>query len=69
MCGRLQAHTTEHAFYVTKRKLRKAFGRKWRKIFTKIEKEPIGSGCIAQVILNVNMTKKQFYKYFLNELS
>ena len=49
MCARLHNSTRQHAFYITKRKLRKAFGKKWRRIFEKIEKVPIGSGCIAQV--------------------
>ena len=49
MCTRLHDSTRQHAFYITKRKLRKAFGKKWRRIFEKIEKVPIGSGCIAQV--------------------
>ncbi len=48
--SKLHRHTKIHSWYITKIKLRKAFGKNWKKIFVKIEKKPIGSGCIAQVI-------------------
>ena len=38
-----------HSWYMTKRKLKKAFGKRWQEIFVHIEKTTIGSGCIAQV--------------------
>ena len=46
---KLHSSTRRHSWFTTKRKLRKAFGKRWREIFIKIDRKPIGSGCIAQV--------------------
>ena len=46
---KLHNHTSVHSWYMTKKKLRKAFGKRWRLLFEKFEKEPIGSGCVGQV--------------------
>lgn len=46
---KLHSSTRRHSWFMTQRKLRKAFGKRWREIFVKIEKKPVGSGCIAQV--------------------
>ncbi len=50
MFSKLHASTKEHSWFMTKQKLRKAFGKNWRKIFLKLDRKPSGSGCIAQVI-------------------
>ncbi len=47
--SKLHDQTQEHSWYYTKQKLKKAFGKNWRKIFAKIERKPVGSGCVAQV--------------------
>ena len=47
--SKLHSQTQKHSWYWTKQKLRKAFGKNWKKIFAKIERKPVGSGCIAQV--------------------
>lgn len=46
-----QLHTKvkPHSWYTTRRKLRKAFGKNWTKIFVAVDRKPVGSGCIAQV--------------------
>ena len=49
--SKLHASTKEHSWFMTKQKLKKAFGKNWRKIFLKLDPKPAGSGCIAQVIL------------------
>ena len=47
--SRLHDDSRTHSWKMTKRKMKKAFGKRWKEIFVKLEKEPIGSGCIAQV--------------------
>ncbi|XP_066286237.1 uncharacterized aarF domain-containing protein kinase 2-like isoform X1 [Branchiostoma lanceolatum] len=49
--SRLHVHVKPHSWFFTKRRLHRAFGKNWRKIFVKFEnmRRPIGSGCIAQV--------------------
>ncbi|KAI8507659.1 putative aarF domain-containing protein kinase 2 [Branchiostoma belcheri] len=49
--SRLHVHVKPHSWFFTKRRLQRAFGKNWRKIFVKFEnmRKPIGSGCIAQV--------------------
>ncbi|XP_035681339.1 uncharacterized aarF domain-containing protein kinase 2-like isoform X1 [Branchiostoma floridae] len=49
--SRLHVHVKPHSWFFTKRRLQRAFGKNWRKIFVKFEnmRRPIGSGCIAQV--------------------
>lgn len=47
--SKLHNQTQKHSWYWTKQKLRKAFGKNWKKIFAKIERKPVGSGCVAQV--------------------
>ncbi|XP_074650413.1 putative aarF domain-containing protein kinase 2 [Tubulanus polymorphus] len=47
----LHRRTTPHSWYYTKRKLKKAFGNRWKEILIKFEdkENPVGSGCVAQV--------------------
>ena len=47
--SKLHDHTRVHSWVITKQKLRKAFGKRWRMLFEKFEQVPIGSGCIGQV--------------------
>ena len=47
--SKLHSQTQHHSWYWTKQKLKKAFGKNWKKIFARIDREPVGSGCIAQV--------------------
>ena len=47
--AKLHSHTRVHSWYLTQAKLKKAFGKNWQQIFAKVEKRPVGSGCIAQV--------------------
>ncbi|XP_014669848.1 PREDICTED: uncharacterized aarF domain-containing protein kinase 2-like [Priapulus caudatus] len=49
--ARLQRSVKPHSWYFTKQRLRRAFGKNWRKILVKFDnnRNPIGSGCIAQV--------------------
>ena len=47
--ARLHNSTHSHSWTLTKKKLRQAFGHKWRDLFVYIDKKPVGSGCIAQV--------------------
>lgn len=47
----LQRRTKPHSWKFTKVRLEQAFGRKWRDIFVRFDndRQPVGSGCIAQV--------------------
>ena len=54
----LHVRTIVHPWRVSKRKLRKAFGKRWREILVRVHKKPIGSGCIAQVYYEVNFIIK-----------
>lgn len=47
--SRLHVHVRPHSWAHTKVCLRRAFGEHWRQLFLFDSKEPIGSGCIAQV--------------------
>lgn len=49
--SKLHRKARVHSWYYTRKELQKAFGKKWRKVFLKFEnnRQPIGSGCIAQV--------------------
>lgn len=47
--SRLHVHVRPHSWTHTKVCLRRAFGEHWRQLFIFDSKEPIGSGCIAQV--------------------
>lgn len=49
--SRLQRCVQPHSWHFTKYRLKKAFGPNWRKIFVKFDnnREPIGSGCVAQI--------------------
>lgn len=49
--SQLQRKVKAHSWYFTKHRLKRAFGKNWRKILVKFDnnREPIGSGCIAQV--------------------
>jgi len=49
--AKLQRRTTAHSWFYTKRSLERAFGPYWKCIFVKFDnnKEPVGSGCCAQV--------------------
>ncbi|CAL4062816.1 unnamed protein product, partial [Meganyctiphanes norvegica] len=49
--SRLQRSVQPHSWHFTKYRLSKAFGPNWRKIFVKFDnnREPIGSGCVAQI--------------------
>ena len=46
---KLHSHTRLHSWFMTRRKLTKAFGPRWKDLFVTFERKPIGSGCIAQV--------------------
>ena len=48
--SKLHTRATEHAWSVTKSNLEKAFGERWTDVLLLIDENPIGSGCIAQVI-------------------
>lgn len=50
--AKLQRRTIAHSWFYTKRSLERAFGPYWKCIFVKFDnnKEPVGSGCCAQVI-------------------
>ncbi|KAK2165593.1 hypothetical protein LSH36_48g06022 [Paralvinella palmiformis] len=45
----LHVRTMVHSWSTTKKRIRKAFGKRWREILVRIHKKPVGSGCIAQV--------------------
>ncbi|XP_033889395.3 uncharacterized aarF domain-containing protein kinase 2 isoform X1 [Acipenser ruthenus] len=47
--SRLHVRVQPHSWAHTKRCLRKAFGEDWRSLFQFESKEPVGSGCVAQV--------------------
>ncbi|XP_041111197.1 uncharacterized aarF domain-containing protein kinase 2 isoform X2 [Polyodon spathula] len=47
--SRLHVGVQPHSWAHTKRCLRKAFGEDWRRLFQFESKEPVGSGCVAQV--------------------
>eukprot|EP00049_Salpingoeca_infusionum_P010129 m.171544 g.171544 ORF g.171544 m.171544 type:complete len:558 (+) comp14552_c0_seq3:726-2399(+) len=47
-CSRLHASVRTHTLAETEDALKRAFGEEWKSIF-RIEDEPIGSGCVAQV--------------------
>lgn len=49
--AKLQRRTTAHSWFYTTRSLERAFGPYWKCIFVKFDnnKEPVGSGCCAQV--------------------
>ncbi|XP_067855772.1 uncharacterized aarF domain-containing protein kinase 2 [Heptranchias perlo] len=47
--SKLHVHVTPHPWDYTKYSMKRAFGEGWRSIFQIENKEPIGSGCIAQV--------------------
>lgn len=51
--SKLHSNTSVHSWYMTKKKLRLAFGKRWRMLFEKFEQEPIGSGCVGQVCIAV----------------
>ena len=48
--SKLHTRATEHAWSVTKSNLEKAFGERWADVLLLMDENPIGSGCIAQVI-------------------
>lgn len=47
--SRLHVRVRPHAWAHTKQCLRRAFGEEWRRVFVFESKEPVGSGCVAQV--------------------
>jgi len=47
----LHVRTMVHSWSTTKKRIRKAFGKRWREILVRIHKKPVGSGCIAQVCM------------------
>ncbi|XP_057182926.1 uncharacterized aarF domain-containing protein kinase 2 [Triplophysa rosa] len=47
--SRLHVRVKPHAWAHTKECLRRAFGEGWRQMFVFDSKEPVGSGCVAQV--------------------
>ncbi|XP_061825378.2 uncharacterized aarF domain-containing protein kinase 2 isoform X1 [Nerophis lumbriciformis] len=47
--SRLHVKVRPHPWAHTKQCLRRAFGEQWRKVLTFQSKEPVGSGCVAQV--------------------
>ena len=47
--SRLHNTTHLHSWTLTKKRLRHAFGPRWRDLIVYINKKPVGSGCIAQV--------------------
>ena len=49
--SKLHTKVKPHSWYITRKKLTKAFGKNWTKIFIAVDRKPIGSGCIAQVII------------------
>ena len=55
--SKLQRHVEAHSFSYTKYKLKKYFGKHWRKAIKYLEQKPLGSGCVAQV----RPQKKQIY--------
>jgi aarF domain-containing kinase len=49
--AKLQRRTRAHSWFYTERSLERAFGPYWKSIFVKFDnnKQPVGSGCCAQV--------------------
>lgn len=47
--SKLHVHVQPHSWAYTKQCLRRAFGEGWGRLFVFEGKEPIGSGCVAQV--------------------
>lgn len=47
--SRLHVKVRPHSWTHTKQCLRRAFGENWRRVFVFESKEPVGSGCVAQV--------------------
>ncbi|XP_030628754.1 uncharacterized aarF domain-containing protein kinase 2 [Chanos chanos] len=47
--SRLHVRVRPHAWAHTKQCLRRAFGEDWKQLFVFDSKEPVGSGCVAQV--------------------
>jgi hypothetical protein len=69
--SRLQRKTCNRSFHLTEQILCDTFGSNWKQLFQSFEKEPIGSGCIAQVerfciFLFFNYQFFQVYKAEIN---
>lgn len=47
--SRLHVKVRPHSWAHTKQSLRRAFGESWRRVLVFDSKEPVGSGCVAQV--------------------
>ncbi|KAJ0069205.1 hypothetical protein NL108_003108, partial [Boleophthalmus pectinirostris] len=47
--SRLHVKVRPHSWAHTKQCLRRAFGEEWKRVFVFQSKEPVGSGCVAQV--------------------
>lgn len=47
--SKLHVRVRPHSWAHTKQCLRRAFGEEWRRVFVFESKEPVGSGCVAQV--------------------
>uniref|UniRef100_A0AAV2KPD4 ABC1 atypical kinase-like domain-containing protein n=1 Tax=Knipowitschia caucasica TaxID=637954 RepID=A0AAV2KPD4_KNICA len=47
--SKLHVQVRPHSWSHTKQCLRRAFGEEWRRVFVFESKEPVGSGCVAQV--------------------
>lgn len=47
--SKLQRHCYIHSWRATRKALEENFGPDWEKIFTRVDPNPIGSGCVAQV--------------------
>ncbi|XP_077984265.1 putative aarF domain-containing protein kinase 2 [Glandiceps talaboti] len=68
--SKLHHHAPPHSWFYTKRKLEKAFGKKWREIFVKIDnnRKAIKSGCIGQVYKGYMKPEKIADESLLEEL-
>ncbi|XP_049959229.1 uncharacterized aarF domain-containing protein kinase 2-like isoform X2 [Schistocerca serialis cubense] len=51
--SKLQRRTRPHSWHHTEKTLQKAYGPAWNQVILKINTEPIGSGCCAQVDMTV----------------
>ncbi|XP_066580502.1 uncharacterized aarF domain-containing protein kinase 2 [Amia ocellicauda] len=69
--SRLHVRVQPHSWAHTKKCLRRAFGDGWRKVFLFDSKEPVGSGCVAQVyraMANVDSVEDPEFRQLVEDL-
>ncbi|XP_039625439.1 uncharacterized aarF domain-containing protein kinase 2 isoform X1 [Polypterus senegalus] len=69
--SRLHVHVKPHSWVYTTLCLKKAFGDEWDKVFNFESKQPVGSGCVAQVYkahAHVDYIKDPEFHHLVNSL-